>query len=40
MSLFKWFDELIPRQQKARLELELVGAAEIAKIQALFEPLG
>ncbi|MGV2186609.1 MgtC/SapB family protein [Rhizobium rhizogenes] len=40
LSPFKWFDELIPHQQKARMEIELAGAAEIAKIQSMFEPLG
>ena len=40
LSPFKWFDELIPHQHKARMEIELVDVAEIAKIQAIFEPLG
>ncbi|MGZ9724295.1 MgtC/SapB family protein [Rhizobium miluonense] len=40
LSPFKWFDELIPHQQKARMEVELLGVAEIAKVQAMFEPRG
>jgi putative Mg2+ transporter-C (MgtC) family protein len=40
LSPFKWFDELIPHQQRARMEIELGDITDIAKVQAMFEPLG
>jgi putative Mg2+ transporter-C (MgtC) family protein len=40
LSPFKWFDELIPHQQRARMEIELGDITDIAKVQAAFEPLG
>ncbi len=40
LSPFKWFDELIPHRQRARVVIELARSADIAKIQTLFDPLG
>ena len=40
LSLFKWFDELISRRQKARVIIELASSAYIAKIETAFDPLG
>ncbi|WFU11349.1 MgtC/SapB family protein (plasmid) [Rhizobium sp. CB3090] len=40
LSLFKWFDELISRRQKARVIIELTSSAYIAKIETAFDPLG
>lgn len=40
LSPFKWFDELIPHQQKALVVIELTGSTDVAKIETLFSPLG
>ncbi|MDL2406116.1 MgtC/SapB family protein [Rhizobium calliandrae] len=40
LSPFKWLDELISHRQKAHVVIEHAQSADIAKIQAAFDPLG